>query len=71
MAAPKKATHEVVHGNLMLSVGGKLQKTPKGTQLALSDVQAKGLVRRNFVVGLRDKKSVDLSGKAEESKAGE
>ena len=43
MAAPKKPTHVVEHGKLYMAVNGKLQHVAKGTQLVLSDDQARGL----------------------------
>ena len=61
MAAPKKATHEVVHPKLQMAVGGVLQRVPVGTQLALSDAQAKSLLRQGKIVCLKEKKTIDLN----------
>lgn len=60
MAAPKKPTHEVVHPKLRMAVGGKLQRVPKGTQLALSEIQAKSLLKQGKIVCLKEKKTLDL-----------
>lgn len=61
MAAPKKATHEVIHPKQFLAVGGKLQHVKAGTQLALSEKQAEALEAKGRVRKLGDKKAVDLT----------
>lgn len=67
MAAPKRATHLVVHKQLYLSVGGKLQHVKEGSQITLSSEQAMKLGDR--VRSITEEKSVDLT--AEETKTGE
>lgn len=54
----EKLTHEVVHPKLFLSVGGKLQLVPAGTQLSLTPAMAEGLGAK--VLKLGNKKSVEL-----------
>jgi len=61
MAAPKRATHEVVHPRLYLSVGGKLQRAEVGLQLVCTDAQAKSYGKK--VRKLGGKKMVDLTEK--------
>lgn len=58
--ATTKATHVVKHRNLYMSVKGKLQHFPAGTQLTLTDAQAKKMGGR--VGSLAEAKSVDLTG---------
>ena len=54
----EKVTHEVVHPKLYLSVGGKLQHVPAGTQVALTGQIAEGLGAK--VLKLGSKKTVEL-----------
>lgn len=59
MAAPKRATHQVVKNVYFTPKDGQLEV---GTQLTLSDKQAKKLMARGFVVALKDVKTIDVSG---------
>jgi hypothetical protein len=61
MAAPKKATHVVVHRKLFMAVGGKLQHVKAGTEVTLTPVQAKGLEAKGRVMKIGDQKAVDLT----------
>lgn len=61
MAAPKKATHVIIHPRLYLSVGGKLQHVAKGTEVALSVDQGKSMVKRGRVLVIGEQKAVDLT----------
>lgn len=51
MAASKKPTHVVRHKRLYLAVNGVLKHIPKGSELALTPKQAKGLGRRVAKIG--------------------
>lgn len=60
MAAPKRPTHVVVHKRLyMKGEKGKLVHFPAGTQLTLSDEQAKKMGK--MVKSLKDGETVDLT----------
>ena len=59
MAAPK-ATHEVVHPKLQMSVGGKLQRIPVGTPLVLTEAQVQSLGAKVKPIG--EKETIDLTG---------
>lgn len=59
MAAPKKATHVVNHRRLYLAVGGQLQHVPAGTEVAMSNEQAKRLGGKVAKIG--EQKAVDLT----------
>lgn len=61
MAAPKKATHVVIHRKQYLSVGGKLQHVPKGTEVALAAKQGERYVKRGRVMAIGEQKAVDLT----------
>ncbi len=61
MAAPKKATHVVVHPKFYLSVGGRLKRVPKGTEVALSAKQGERYVERGRVLAIGEQKAVDLT----------
>lgn len=65
MAASKKPTHVVGHRRLYLAVKGKMEHVAKGTQLALTEDQAKGLGRK--VSSLSGVKSLDLEPDASKS----
>lgn len=65
MAAPKRPTHIVNHGRLYLSVNGKLEHIKKGSQLTLTEKQAKGLGVR--VTSLSGKPSIELNSDASKS----
>ena len=54
------ATCEVVHPKLYLSVGGKLQHVPEGTQLDLSQKIAEGLIKSGRCRKIGGKKSVKI-----------
>ena len=56
-----KATHVVVHPKQYLSVGGKLQHMPKGTELTLTAAQAESLEKKGRVARLGSKEAVDLT----------
>ncbi len=51
-ASSKKPTHTVRHKRLYLSVDGNLKHIPKGSELALTPKQAKGLGRRVVKIGV-------------------
>ena len=68
MAAPKKATHVIQHRKQYLSVGGKLQHVPKGTEVALDAKQGARLAKRGRVLVIGEQKAVDLTG---DGKAGD
>lgn len=60
MAAPKRATHQVVKSGLYYTPGeGELEV---GSQMTLTTKQAEKLVKRGFVKSLKDIKAVDVSG---------
>ena len=65
MAASKKSTHTVKHRRLYLAVKGKMEHVAEGTQLALTEDQAKGLGRK--VSSLSGVKSLDLEPDAGKS----
>ena len=67
MAAPKRATHIVVHPKLFMAVGGKLQHVPKGTEIALAADHAKRLIAKGRVLAIGEQKAVDLTPDKEES----
>ena len=67
MAAPKRPTHTVTHKSLYLRVDGKLQEMAVGTQLTLDGKTAKGLVKKGFVANLKEAKTADVGGDAEEA----
>ncbi len=60
MAAPKKATHVMVHPRQYMRVNGKLQRVDKGTEIALSEEQAAKFGKK--VMKLGQKKAVDVTG---------
>lgn len=60
MAAPKRPTHEVVHGKLYMAVDGVLQHVKKGTPLVLTEDQVKSLGKKVKVLG--EEETVDLTG---------
>lgn len=64
MAAPKRATHEVVHPKLYMAVKGVLTHVKVGTQLILSEIQVKSLGKK--VKKLGESKTVDFTSKEEE-----
>ena len=59
MAASKKATHVVAHKKLYLSVEGKLQHVPAGTEIVLDEKTADK--RGKKVKKLGEQKAVDLT----------
>jgi len=59
MAAPKRATHQVVKSGLYFTSGEKEMEV--GTQLTLTKTQAGKLEARGFVKPIKDMKSVDVS----------
>lgn len=61
MAAPKKATHVVVHRKQYMAVGGKLQHVPKGTEVALTSEQGRRMSKRGRVLAIGQKEAVDLT----------
>ena len=68
MAAPKRPTHVVVHKRLyMKGDKGKLAHFPAGTQLTLSEDQAKKMGK--MVKSLKDGDTVDLTPTADDAKA--
>lgn len=69
MAAPKKATHVVVHPKFYLSVGGKLQRVSKGTEVALAAKQGERYVKRGRVLAIGEQKAVDLTTEDESDKS--
>ena len=54
----KKPTHIVNHDSLYLSIGGKLQHVPRGTQVALNREQEKSVKR--FVTAIKETKAVEV-----------
>lgn len=56
-----KSTHVVVHPKQYLSVGGKLQHMPKGSEVALSAKQGERLVKRGRVLAIGQKDVIDLT----------
>ncbi len=56
-----KATHIVVHPKQYLSVGGKLQHVPKGTEVALTPAKAKDLEAKGRILKIGQKEAVDLT----------
>lgn len=61
MAAPKKATHVIVHPKQYMAVGGKLQHVPKGTEVAIEAKQGERMVKRGRVMVIGVQKAVDLT----------
>lgn len=59
MAAPKKATHIVVHKKLYLAVEGKLQHVKAGSELTLDAKTAKQLGTK--IKKLGEEKAIDLT----------
>lgn len=65
MAAPKRATHVVVHPKLCLAVEGKVQRVPKGTQLTIDKEnlsQYKNLIATGKIKDLSEVKTIAMSG---------
>ena len=58
-----KATHTVVHRKQYLAVGGKLQHVPAGTEVTLTEAQAKSLEAKGRVLKVGQKVAVDLTPK--------
>jgi len=71
MMANKEATHEVTHGSLYLSVGGRLQEIPRGTPVHLSAKAADSLMKQGKVKPIANKESVDVGGDDLRAKAAE
>jgi hypothetical protein len=61
MAAPKKATHVMVHPKQYMAVGGVLQRVKKGTEVAMSVEQGKRMVKRGRALVIGEQKAVDLT----------
>jgi hypothetical protein len=61
MAAPKKATHVMVHPKQYMAVDGVLQRVPKGTEVAMSTEQGKRMVKRGRALVIGEQKAVDLT----------
>jgi len=58
-----KATHTVIHRKQYLAVGGKLQHVPAGTEVTLTEAQAKSLEAKGRVLKVGQKVAVDLTPK--------
>jgi hypothetical protein len=69
MAAPKKATHVMVHPKQYMAVGGTLQHVPKGTEVAMSVEQGKRMVKRGRALVIGEQKAVDLTADADNKDA--
>lgn len=61
MGSSRKATHVVMHRNQFLSVGGKLQRLAKGTEIVLSAEQGARLAKRGRVMVIGQQEAVDLT----------
>jgi hypothetical protein len=59
-------THVVVHNRLYLGVGGKLQHVPAGTEISLTDNQAKSLMKQGKVRKIGSAKQVKVEPVTEE-----
>jgi len=66
MLDSKKPTHEVIHPKLNMRVNRKLQRIAVGTELVLTDAQAKSL--GNKVRSLKEKEKIDLTPDKEKEK---